>query len=181
MTETLTAFDAAAITLIIISAIMALSRGFVRELATLGAFIAALAAAYYGHRYLRDPLAASLPDNLPDWLADMLVIVIAFVLVYAVVTWFGHRLSRNIQGSEGIGFIDRIAGLVFGIARGGVAVVFFVYLLKLGVEADRIPPWIADARTYPYFETAADYVHENAPELVAGTDSGETGDESRGR
>jgi membrane protein required for colicin V production len=166
MTETLTAFDAAAITLIIISAIMALSRGFVRELATLGAFIAALAAAYYGHRYLRDPVAAGLPGNLPDWMADLLVIVLAFVLVYAVVTWFGHRLSRNIQGTEGIGLIDRLAGLVFGVARGAVAIVFFVYLLQLGVEEERIPPWIAEARTYAYFETAADYLHENAPRIV---------------
>ena len=39
MTEALTPFDAIAIVLILISALMAVARGFMRELATLGAFI----------------------------------------------------------------------------------------------------------------------------------------------
>ena len=50
MTDALTAFDAVAISLIILSALMALARGFVRELATLGAFICALASAYYARK-----------------------------------------------------------------------------------------------------------------------------------
>lgn len=166
MTEALTVFDAVALTLIIISALMAVARGFVRELATLGAFIAALAAAYYARIALRGPMTALLPGGLPDWSADALIVVVVFLSVYVLVAWGGQRLSKNIQGIEGIGLIDRLAGLAFGIARGGVAMVFFVYLLQLGLEADRIPEEISGARTYPYFANAANYIQEYAPELA---------------
>lgn len=166
MTEAITAFDAAAIVLILVSALMALARGFVRELATLGAFILALAGAYYARAFLRDPLANALGDGAADWLPDLIIVIGSFIIIYAVVAWFGQRLSKNIQGAEGIGAIDRLAGLAFGIARGVVAVIFFVYLVQLLVEEDRIPPWIAEASTYPYFAGAAEYVHANAPRIA---------------
>jgi len=166
MTDAITAFDAVAITLVIISALMAVARGFVRELATLGAFIAALAAAYYARSYLRNPLSAALPDTAPSWTADFILILTFFLGVYVAVAMIGHRLSQNVQSVEGIGAIDRLAGLAFGVARGAVAIVFFVYVLQLGVARDKIPEWIADARTYPYFASAADYVHENAPRIA---------------
>ena len=166
MTEALTAFDAVAITLVIVSALMALARGFIRELATLGAFIAALAGAYYARIHLRGTVEGLLPEGSANWLADMIQVVGAFILIYSFVAWWGQRLSKNIQGVEGIGLIDRVAGLVFGLARGGVAVGFFVYLLQLGVEEDRIPEWISDARTYPYFSQAADYVDDHAPRIA---------------
>lgn len=166
MTDALTAFDAVAISLIILSALMALARGFVRELATLGAFICALASAYYARGYLRDPVAGMLGDSVQDWVPDIIVMVSVFVLVYAVVAWLGQRLSRNIRGLDGVSLIDRIAGFAFGVARGGVAVVFFVYLIQLGVEDDRIPETIANARTYPFFASGAEYVSENAPRIA---------------
>lgn len=166
MTEALTAFDAVAITLVIVSALMAVARGFVRELATLGAFIAALAAAYYARSFLRNPLSGLMPDDAPTWTADFILVVAFFLIVYIMVAMAGHRLSQNIQGVEGIGALDRLAGLAFGIARGAVAIVFFVYVLQLGLDSDHIPEWIADARTYPYFSNAADYVHANAPRIA---------------
>ena len=46
MLENISAFDGIALSVILISALMAFARGFLRELATLGAFIGALAAAY---------------------------------------------------------------------------------------------------------------------------------------
>jgi len=42
----LTLFDAAALAVVLISALMAVARGFMRELATLGAFVAAVAGTY---------------------------------------------------------------------------------------------------------------------------------------
>lgn len=63
MMEALTAFDAIAIIIVIVSTLMALARGFLRELATLGAFLAALAAAYYANAYLNAPLSDSLPEG----------------------------------------------------------------------------------------------------------------------
>lgn len=166
LTEAFTTFDAIAFAVIILSAIMALSRGFMRELATLGAFIAALAVAYYANKFLSARVSEFLPEGTAEWLASMLVVGIAFLIVYVSVTWVGNRLSSTIQGMEGITAVDRFAGFVFGGARGLIAMTFFVLLLNNSLSNDKVPDWIAEGASYPYFERAASVVNSNAPRLA---------------
>ncbi len=158
MMDALTAFDAIAIVLVILSILMGLARGFLRELATLGAFIAALAAAYYINLYLNTALATRLPDTFPDWSATVLLFVGTFLVIYVTVAWFGANLSKTIQGVDGVGLLDRLAGGVFGMARGGIVLIFFVYLLNLAMDRDQIPEFISQARTFPLIERGADYL-----------------------
>ena len=108
MMGALTAFDAIVIVLLILSTVMAFARGFMRELATLGAFIAALAAAYYARLFLRDTVVRFLPEDTPAWLPDLVLFLSFFLLVYVIVAWFGANLSRSIQGVEGVG--DHVLG-----------------------------------------------------------------------
>ena len=165
MMDALTAFDAIVIVLLIVSTLMALARGFMRELATLGAFIAALAAAYYARLFLRDPLASIMPADSPDWLPDLFLFVGFFLMVYVVVAWMGASLSKSIQGAEGVSVFDRVAGAVFGFARGAVVLVFFVFLMRMALDQDRIPEWIREAQTYPLLQDGAAYVERYAPEV----------------
>ena len=148
---------------------MALARGFMRELATLGAFIAAIAAAFFARRYFVDRLDAMLPDNSPVWMPDAIIFVFVFLVVYVAVAWFGANLSRTIQGVDGIGLLDRVAGGLFGFARGGVVLIFFVYLLNLAMDRDQIPEFVTQARTYPIISAGANYLVDRAPELAERT------------
>ncbi|MEQ8300482.1 MAG: CvpA family protein [Hyphomonas sp.] len=173
MLDFVTAFDAIAVAVIVISAIMAFARGFLREVATMGAFIGALTAAVYANKFFRDDLAAILPENLSQMdlgvvtipVPSLLLIVTAFIGVYVLVAWFGQRLSKNIQGADGIGMFDHVAGLVFGIARGIIALVFFVVLLHLALDESRVPAFIQNAACYPALSSVADYVNENATKV----------------
>ena len=165
MVESITAFDGIALAVIVISAIMAFARGFLREIATLGAFIGALAAAFYARRFFRDDLAALLPDGAEPWMADLTLVVVAFIIVYVIVAWFGQRLSKNIQGADGIGMFDHIAGLVFGVARGAVALVFFAVLVNLALDESRVPGFIRNSMTYPPLSEMADYVNVEATKV----------------
>lgn len=169
MMEALTAFDAVAIVIVIVSTLMALARGFMRELATLGAFIAAIAAAFFARKYFVEQLTSLLPDNAPTWLPDVIIFVTVFLIIYIIVAWFGANLSKSIQGVDGIGLLDRLAGGVFGFARGGVVLVFFVYLLNLAMDEDQIPEFVSQARTYPIILSGADYLRDRAPELAKRT------------
>ncbi len=169
MMEALTAFDAVAIVIVIVSTLMALARGFMRELATLGAFIAAIAAAFFADQYLAEPLRGYLPASTPAWTATAILFVATFLLIYIVVAWFGASLSRSIQGPDGISLLDRVAGGTFGFARGGVVLVFFVYLLNIAMDDDQVPEFINQARTYPIILAGADYLNERAPELAQRT------------
>lgn len=171
MLDLFTGFDAIVGGVVIVSAIMAFARGFLRELATLGAFIAALAAAYYARVLLRDGVSGLLPDNVHPLAADAILVISAFLIVYVTVAWIGQHLSKNIHGGEGIGLFDHIAGLVFGIARGAVALVFFVVLLNLALADDRVPPFIQKSFTYPYLKGVATAVAGEAREAVALPDS----------
>ena len=166
MMEALTAFAAVAIVIVIVSTLMALARGFMRELATLGAFIAAIAAAFFARRYFVAQLDAMLPANSPNWMPDAIIFVVVFLVVYVAVAWFGANLSKTIQGVDGIGLLDRVAGGLFGFARGGVVLVFFVYLLNLAMDRDQIPEFVTQARTYPIIAAGSNYLGDRAPELA---------------
>ncbi|MAN46901.1 MAG: CvpA family protein [Hyphomonas sp.] len=165
MLESITAFDAIAVAVIVISAIMAFARGFLREVATLGAFIGALAAAYYARKFFRDDLASLVPEGMEPWTADLFLVIVAFIIVYVIVAWLGQRLSKNIQGADGIGMFDHIAGLFFGIARGFIALVFFAVLLNLALDDSRIPDWIQNSATYPALSNMASYVNDEASKV----------------
>ena len=67
MLDFVTAFDAIAVAVIVISAIMAFARGFLREIATMGAFIGALTAAFYARKFLRDDLRQQRCHSLPHF------------------------------------------------------------------------------------------------------------------
>ena len=166
MMEALTAFDAVSIVIVIVSTLMALARGFMRELATLGAFIAAIAAAFFANRYLAEPLQAYLPGAAPEWTSTAMLFIGTFLIIYVIVAWFGANLSRSIQGPDGISLLDRSAGGLFGFARGGIVLVFFVYLLNVAMDKDQIPEFVSQARTYPIILAGADYLDERAPELA---------------
>ncbi|WOR13626.1 CvpA family protein [Hyphomonas sp. FCG-A18] len=166
MMEALTPFDGIAIVIVIVSVLMALARGFMRELATLGAFMAALAAAYYTREIFHQPLSNLMPEGSPPWVPDAILVVGAFILIYIVVAWFGASLSKNLQGADGITLIDRLAGAAFGLLRGAVILVFFGFLLDLAMDKDQIPEFISEAQTYPLIEAGVDYIKDNIPEFA---------------
>ena len=173
LTGPLTAFDAVAITVILISALMALARGFIRELATLIAFVAAVVAAFFARAYFREPLDNVLPENLPPWTPDAIIVLGAFIIVYAILAVIGGKLSKHIQGAEGIGVINRLAGLLFGAARGMVALIAFVLVMNLALPEERVPPWIAEAlSTLPLRPLPAPRIADQAADLVPEVDAG---------
>jgi membrane protein required for colicin V production len=170
MPETISAFDGIFAGVILVSAIMAFARGFLRELATLGAFIGALAAAYYARRFFAGSFAELLPEGTHPLAPDIILVVTAFLVVYVIVAWFGQSLSKSIMTSGDIGLFDHLAGLAFGVFRGLIAMVFFAVLLNVAVERDRIPPFISDSLSYPLLERIAAQVTGEAEEAGRGAD-----------
>ena len=161
----LTAFDAIAIILILVSAVMALARGFIRELSSLISFALGFAAAWAAVTFLGPDVANALPQIPPLYIYGAIA-VIAFLLIYVFAAVFGGRFPRYVHGAARIGLFDRLIGLVFGIARGVVVVVGFVLTLIITVPESAIPPWIGEARTYPSFKSGAEYVRTHAPGIA---------------
>ena len=119
--EGFTLVDGGAALVVVVSALLAYSRGLVREgMAIAGWIVAALAA--FALAPVAEPLVREIP-YLGDILGDSceLSVVAAFAIVFAlallVVSLFTPLLSGAIRDSA-LGPVDQALGFLFGVARG---------------------------------------------------------------
>lgn len=143
--------DWAFIAIIVVSSLISLSRGFVKEaLSLLTWIIAGVVAWMFG---------GALSQHLGEWIetpsarviAACAILFIATLLVGALINYLIGELIR-VTGLSGT---DRFLGMVFGAARGGLLVVVLVGLVSLApVQED---PWWRQSALLPHFLMVADW------------------------
>lgn len=164
--EGFTLVDAGVAGIILISAILAFSRGFVREVLAIAGWVVAAAVAFIFANQA-EPLIKEIPV-VGEFLADSceLSIIAAFFAVFAValivVSVFTPLFSSLVQKSA-LGGFDQGLGFLFGVVRGAVliAIAFVVY--------DRIVPagqgieMIDQSRSTAIFAQSKDVIEERIP------------------
>lgn len=160
-----TLFDVITVVLMLFSGLMAFARGFLREVASIVAFLAAVFAAMFAWQQFGAQAQTLVPEGLSPLIGDAAVILIAFLAVYIITAFLGGRLSKLVHSVGDIGFIDRIIGLVFGVFRGAAVVVLVLLATRAQIEDAQLP-WIVDAYTYPYFVQAAEWAQATFPALA---------------
>ncbi|MDD5394704.1 MAG: CvpA family protein [Thiothrix sp.] len=135
--------DIGILVLIVLSAVIGLIRGFVREALSLATWIAAVGLSFL---YVK-PLAAELPFAVQSEVARMgIAFAIIFFGVLVVGAIINHLLSTAVS-SIGLGKVDHVLGGVFGVLRGGLIVTLLVMLLGLTVskqswwQSSLLAPW----------------------------------------
>lgn len=160
-----TVIDAVVAVVIVLSAILAYSRGFVREaMAIAGWIIAAIVAFLFAGQAA--PLIRQIPV-LDKFLGDSceLSMIAAFAGVFAVAlviaSLFTPLFSSVVQRSA-LGGIDQGLGFLFGVARGIllVAVAFMVYQRAI---ADAPIPMIDDSRSAKIFASLQSDLDKQIP------------------
>lgn len=155
---------------ILVSAILAYSRGFVREgMAIVGWIAAAVLAYLFAPKFV--PLIKEIPV-LRDFIAESceLSVIASFAGVLAlalvVVSLFTPLFSSFVQRSV-LGGVDQALGFVFGVLRGIllVAVAFIVY--DNVVTADTIPA-VDNSRSARVFARSTDNLNDQIPEDAPG-------------
>lgn len=159
-------FDIIVAAVIVVSAVMSLGRGLIREAFSVIAFFMGFLAAYYGVRLFEPALGAILPEAWPDITAAVILVVVGFLLAYGLAAFLGGRLSKLINASPEIGLLDRLAGAAFGVLRGALAIVVFILLMQQVLPEDATPAFIANSRFFPYADAAADWIRETLPGFV---------------
>jgi membrane protein required for colicin V production len=161
----LTYLDAALLAIVAISGLVAMYRGFTREvLSILSWVIAGLALLYFvrSHRALAEEVARQFSDPVQTvhvYIAQVAIGAIIFLFVLIVVHLVTSHISDSVLDSR-VGAVDRILGLGFGVARGFVLVVIpymfavsFVCkdgatrALSQGCQRGELPAWVEDARS----------------------------------
>jgi membrane protein required for colicin V production len=157
MTGSPTALDAALLAVAIISGLLAMYRGFSRELLSIASWIAAAAAAAYFVVYQK-PLAENLATQMgmPLQVAQIGAGGLIFLIVLIVVHLITSRISDMVLDSR-VGMIDRILGFLFGVARAFVLVLIPYMGLAAAVEKkDQHPEWVRNSWSMQMIEPASE-------------------------
>lgn len=151
--------DLGVIAVMLVSALLAMLRGFTREFLAIASWIAAAAAAYFFYPLLLPyvkPYVAKEP-----WASVTSATAIFFVALI-VVSLITIKISDSILDSR-IGALDRSLGFLFGAARGFVlCVIAFVFFTLLS-PADKQRDWVRNARMRPLLESVGDDVQKSLP------------------
>ncbi|MAI91942.1 CvpA family protein [Ponticaulis sp.] len=164
---TFTLFDGIVLALMLVSGLMALARGFIRELASILAFVIALAAAIFSYFYITPILQENIPFEADPLIFQIIIVAISFLIVYILAAWFGQKFSRFVHTSTDISWIDRLAGLLFGIARAIAIIILVLFVARPFIEEAQIS-WVMDSFSYPYFIQGVIWVQSIIP-TVAGS------------
>ncbi|MCJ7872405.1 CvpA family protein [Marinovum sp. 2_MG-2023] len=155
---------------IVLSALLAYSRGLVREAMAIAGWVAAAILAFIFAPQV-DPLVKEIPV-IGDFIRDSceLSMITAFATVFAaalvIVSLFTPLFSSIVQRSA-LGGLDQGLGFLFGVARGIllVAIAFFVYDTVITSQDIAM---IDDSRSAAVFGRMTTSIEEQNPEQALG-------------
>jgi len=134
------------------STVVGVLRGFVREAVSLVFWVIAIWAAWKLGPLVEPHLGGLLADpNVAPWVGRLVVLVLVLLL-----GWLVGMLLSHFTRSLGLGVMDRVLGLLFGLLRGLVLVGLLIIggeLLHLNQEA-----WWHRSELVPYGETIGDWL-----------------------
>ncbi len=165
-----TIIDGIVALVIVLSALLAYSRGFVREaLAIAGWVVAGILAFLFAPQM--EPLVKEIPV-VGEFISDscelsMIAAATAIFAVALIVTSLITPLFSSLVQRSALGGIDQGLGFLFGVARGIllVAVAYFVYETVVTSQDIQI---IDDSRSARVFARLTDNVAESNPEAALG-------------
>ena len=154
------AFDAIVLAVILLSALIALLRGFVKEVLSLAAWAGAVLVTLWGFALAR-PYFRTFIDN--QLLADVATGLALFVLSLIVFAMVAHGTSALVRRSSSLTAVDRSLGFVFGIFRGALLLGLGWLALAWAIPSEKRPDWVFEARTRPAIEQIAEFLVGLAP------------------
>jgi membrane protein required for colicin V production len=155
----ITLLDGIVIGFTLVSAMLAMVRGFSREVLSIASWVAAAAAAYFFY-------PAVYPYVKPHIDHDTVALAVSAAAVFFValilVTVITMKIADFIIDSK-VGPLDRTLGFLYGAGRGllvlSVALLFFDWLV------DTNPPaWVANAKSRPLLEAIGGWVERALPD-----------------
>ena len=148
----LTWLDLVLLGVMLLSALLAMTRGFTREVLSIVSWGAAAGAALFAYAKYKDVARANLT---PNWLADATLVLGTFFVVLIIVSYITVRISDLILDSR-VGALDRTLGFVFGLGRGLLLVVIAYKFFTWLVPDPQQPRWITDARFRPLLQNSGE-------------------------
>ena len=145
--------------ILILFAIGGLRNGIIREAFSLAAFLGGI----YGALKLADYVGAWLGSIInidPEWTA-VIAFIIVFIALALLINWLGSLLA-DLVASVSLGFIDKIGGFVFGIAKGFLLIGILILVLDFfGIKDVLDEETRENSKLYQSSEKVAAWIYDN--------------------
>jgi membrane protein required for colicin V production len=153
--------------IMLVSGLLALMRGFTREVLSLVAWGAAAVAAYFA---IHSPELVALASKYlePEIVAKIAVGAGAFLIVLILVSLISVKLSDAVVDSAA-GAFDRTLGFIYGVARGLVLVVIAYLFYGWLIPVDRQEAWVKEAQSLPLIKSVGKMLLSLVPPDIAET------------
>ncbi|MEA2928578.1 MAG: rane protein required for colicin production [Hyphomicrobiales bacterium] len=157
----ITLLDIILLVVMLISALLAMVRGFMREVLSIASWAAAAIVTVWAFPRLK-PIALQYVTN--DIVASAAAIGIAFLGTLLVVSVITIKISDMILDSR-VGALDRTLGFLFGLARGLlIVVVAFLFFDWLVQPEARQPDWVKNAKSKVVLKGTGEWLKAQLPE-----------------
>jgi membrane protein required for colicin V production len=153
----ITYLDAALIAVCFISGLLAMYRGFAREMLSIVSWVVAAGAVLYFVLNYK-PFAQEMAQQMGTQVAVAQIVVgaVIFLIVLIVVHLITARISDAILDSR-VGMIDRVLGFIFGVLRGFILIVIpYMFYAAFFPNTDQHYPWVRQAVSLPYIKATGD-------------------------
>jgi len=156
----ITLLDILLLVVMLISGLLAMIRGFMREILSIGAWgVAALATLYSYAKVL--PIAKQYVSS--DMVAAGVTVGGIFLLTLLVVSIITVRISDMILDSR-VGALDRTLGFLFGLGR-GLVIVVVAFLFFAWLVPDRSQPeWVRGAKSKVVLQSTGQWLMSMLPD-----------------
>lgn len=144
----ITILDGIVIGVALFSAVLAMVRGFSREVLSVASWVGAAAAAYFLYPVLL-PYAKDYTTS--DTVAMAGSAGAVFLVALIVISFITMRIADFIIDSR-IGALDRTLGFLFGAARGILLVVVAMLFFNWLVAPQQQPAWVTTAKSKPLLD-----------------------------
>jgi membrane protein required for colicin V production len=155
-------FDIFLIVVMLVSGLLAMVRGLMREILSLVAWACAAVATVLAFFKLV-PVTTLYFSNWNEWIVKGITLGGAFFGTLIIVSVITVRFSNMIQDSP-IGALDRTAGFIFGLCRGLLLVAIAFFFLFWLVPKNVQPEAIRDAKSRVILLGTADWLISLLPE-----------------
>lgn len=150
--------DIAILALIVLSAILSLFRGFIKEALALASWLVALWVAMMFYEAFAQVLAQWIAEPSLQRIIAFTVLFISVLLLGAILNYIAGKLVKK----TGLAGTDRMLGVVFGVARGAVIVAILVLLA--GLTPMPQDSWWQESQLIIYFQDFALWMRDFLPE-----------------
>jgi membrane protein required for colicin V production len=155
-----TILDIVLLVVMLVSGLLAMIRGFIREVLSIAAWGIAAVATLYGFNKLT-PVVQQYINN--DIVAKGVTVGGLFLGTLLLVTVVTVRISDMILDSR-VGALDRTLGFLFGLARGLIIVVIAYAFFDWLVPEDKKPAWVQNAKSQIVLKTTGESLKAMLPD-----------------